>query len=168
MGQTLERLTIAAFSVILMTSSAEADWQYTKWGMSPEDVIAAAPHENGMKIASDDKQNDYQEIEGIYSAERFHFRASMLFVERKLYAVHLATEDGGFQCSDLRRALTDIYGTSVEHGSKLFGRNLLRNTDFDLWKDTAGGNLITLYDSDPCTIVYRSPQEIERRKVKGL
>ncbi|TBA91086.1 hypothetical protein [Rhizobium ruizarguesonis] len=162
------RLSLTIAALLLVAVPAKADWQYTKWGMSPEDVIAAAPHENGLKITSDDKENDYQEIEGIYSAERFHFRASMLFVERKLYAVHLATEDGGFECSDLRLALTDIYGASVEHGSKLFGHNLLRNTDFDLWRDNGGGNLITLYDSDPCTIVYRSPQEIERRKVKGL
>ncbi|MGR9324668.1 hypothetical protein ACU8OT_14830 [Rhizobium leguminosarum] len=158
--------TIALFLLVLVP--AEANWQYTTWGMSPEDVTALAPLENDLKITSDNSGSDYQEIEGIYSAERFHFRMSMLFIERKLYAVHLATENGGFECSDLRHALNDIYGASVERGSTLFGESLLVDTDFERWQDSVGGNIVTLYNSAPCTIVYRSPKDIERKKVKGL
>ncbi|MBX5269460.1 hypothetical protein HJB99_12320 [Rhizobium sp. NLR17b] len=153
---------------LFMIVPAGANWQYTCWGMSPENLLALAPQENALRITSDDRINDYQKIEGLYSAEGFHFQVRMLFIERKLYAVHLSSEDGGFECSDLRRALKDIYGASAEHGSALFGDSLLADTEFDRWQDSVGENIVTLYNSDPCTIVYRSPNEIEQRKIKGL
>src|SRR5436190_7068600 len=38
-GDSMVR-TIALLSTLLMTSAAQANWQYTKWGMSPEELLA--------------------------------------------------------------------------------------------------------------------------------
>lgn len=95
-----------------LASPARADWQYTRWGMTPEAVIAASDH--GAKPA-DLSTNELApgarvRAEASYSFRDFGFRALFVFAgaSPKLSAVRLELTSG--RCDALLHALTGLYG----------------------------------------------------------
>ncbi|OWV94339.1 hypothetical protein ATY81_12950 [Rhizobium sp. R72] len=45
-------------ALLCVAPSAQADWQYTKWGMTPDQVIAAAPPESGLRWVAKSATNE--------------------------------------------------------------------------------------------------------------
>jgi hypothetical protein len=104
------------FIVLLLTffpTLAFAEWQYTKWGMTQQDVIDAS---NGIAVPDlDSKGHSTNEamslLEASYSAGRFEFIVRFLFDKetRRLSSVHLNLKTPE-QCNLLLRELIDKYG----------------------------------------------------------
>lgn len=67
----MKRLVIAIGLLIIIATQAHADWEYTRWGMTPEQVVAAS--KGAAKIIPQDQQksNDAMKlttkVEAIYS-----------------------------------------------------------------------------------------------------
>ncbi|MBY5558767.1 hypothetical protein HFO41_03535 [Rhizobium leguminosarum] len=164
MRQTLERLTIAALSVTLTTSSAKADWQYTKWGMTVQELVSASPSESNLRNGS--TNSNVLTVIGEYSAEKFAFKSRFEFSENSLVAVRLTLSDGSMKaCSQLQDALEAIYGRS-EEGFTMYGESLLP-FPYKRWREEDAGNIITLIGIDDCDLLYK-PIRPTRKKTKGL
>lgn len=136
----------------VLTGSAHADWQYSKWGMSPEEVTTASEG-LAIKPVKPDKYDDGLVIHLLsapYETGRFKFESKFWFdnTNSNLVMVQLDLQDIN-KCGLLRRELSDIYGASEIGLSKL--------VNDDKWRDEDNGNIITLtsYDGAFCTLDYK-------------
>lgn len=97
------------------TGMARADWEYTVWGMSPEEVIVAS---RGLAEPSVDRERDWQpyraEVKAPYAWEGFTFTAYFLFGPEYtgLRYVSLVMENP-HACPRLAVRLRQVYGTPV-------------------------------------------------------
>lgn len=146
-------MKVVAYAAVLacaISSPASAHWQFTNWGMTPEQVIASS---NGSaKAGPGDKsaQNgDRLLAVGTYSAGDYTFSANFWFGPKGLTGVSLALHDDG-QCTSVRRDLLAKYGPPVEEtGSSVQRRS---------WNDQQGGNRIVLIETGLgyCELQYSS------------
>jgi hypothetical protein len=112
-------IALAGFGFFLWAAvPAHADWQYTKWGMSPEQVVAAS-HGSAMITTPSPKDTKSPErlavmASGIYVIEKFEFLSSFYFEkkERKLERIQLTYDfaKGRPPISELLQALQEKYG----------------------------------------------------------
>ncbi|HJT06070.1 MAG TPA: hypothetical protein VJ747_04040 [Stellaceae bacterium] len=109
--------TFAAIAVVvaLMPLSARADWQYTKWGMTPEEAVKASNGAMKMLAAKDRRKADLTKTEKV-AAGSFDDGALRLEVEflidtasGGLVCVAYATKDPA-QNGLLRQTLIKRYG----------------------------------------------------------
>ena len=104
-----------SISYIIFSNVVFADWQYTKWGMTVEEVIIAS---NGSAIKSADTGRDVIGAKSLaiaqYFAGEFVFEANFLFDRKtqKLRYVMLSLEKGNPNL--LYEALVNRYGKPVE------------------------------------------------------
>lgn len=144
------------FIVLLLTflpALAHADWQYTKWGMTPQEVIDASggiavpdPQSQGHSIKDDISllTGPYQ-IDSV-NAGRFEFSAYFLFDKqtRTLSRVSLRLKNPE-QCNSLARELNDKYGTPRVVGGLAA-----------LWTDESSNNRIQFLQIGKvdCSVLY--------------
>jgi hypothetical protein len=92
--------------------TARADWEYTAWGMTAEEVLDAS---HGQAIPSFDRERDWEpfraELKAPYAWHGFAFTAYFLFGprDRQLSYVSLVM-DHPQQCPRLNTLLRQIYG----------------------------------------------------------
>lgn len=107
-------LVCVAISLFAATS-ARADWQFTRWGMSPEEVVAASKGSavvlSGADVRRYSRGDKAAMLAMPYIAESFTFNARFLFSSGKLAEVDLDLTGGS--PNDLVRAIRDRYGMPV-------------------------------------------------------
>lgn len=107
---------VAGIALILATPNpAAADWQYTKWGMTPDEVIAASNGAASESTPSPDSEPS--EIVTLasadYVASGYEFWVSFGFsADRRLSEVSLSLRDSD-KCVYLADALDRRYGRPV-------------------------------------------------------
>jgi hypothetical protein len=137
---------------------AGAHWQYTRWGMTPEQVQAANP---GLR-AGEDRDNSFEgslvRLSGTYTEGgrsylvRFGFDAA-----NRLNTVFLEPRN----LRDCRRIITEL---SSRHGRGTIDTDIPRIINIRTWHDSAGGNQIQTYrigeDRNPmtCSVRYHPPE----------
>lgn len=150
------KIKAAAAALIGMVASegAFADWQYTSWGMSEQEVLAAG----GDRLApdgpaSDDVFEGYENgASGIYQSGSYSFDASFHFKRSGLALVHLDMTDSSAQaCIDLRQSLEGIYGDPYQRtdNSFIFAQS---------WRSDSENNRIDFMHfqaSDSCNVNYK-------------
>jgi len=117
------RKLLALFIFALAVGSvqpAAANWQFTKWGMTPEQVIAASAGKASMTSAENSRGRSAgsltAKVEMPYSVGEFEFRADFSFDQNnQLAEVTLQLETGTM--SALRVALEQKYGAALPHGN---------------------------------------------------
>lgn len=128
--------------VITIISSANADWQYTKWGMSVDQAQRAS---NGSLRSPNAKEQADKTIQrlapglvGIYSTPQYQFNCALYFGGRGLERVHLGANDYS-QRAAIIASLRAIYGEPVE---------TKRDSDQIIykWRDDRGNNFIQVSD----------------------
>src|ERR1700744_2266200 len=76
-------------------SAAKADWEYTKWGMTPQEVVSAA--KNQTKESSDlhpDSDGNVTKLVAPYRRDKFSFEAQFGFTPAdRLSSVTLVVKD---------------------------------------------------------------------------
>jgi len=161
----------------LITFSAQADWQFTKWGMTPEQVIAAS----GNKYEIDPEPTDPSVMlkKGDYEAGEYEFDIEFKFrANRQLAVVVLTIKNEGQQalCHDLSK---DI--------KKKYKNGYLRNQDTPpfvslAWYGSKPDNLAIGYlnagfggNQQSCSLVYKPYADVantmkkaDERKAKAL
>lgn len=155
MSRRVAALSAAAFAVVsLGAGSAHADWSFTKWGMTPDQVIKAAkgkasanPGDEGDRIMGMDRGV----AGGPFAFEGRTFTADFYFDPGGggLRVARLNMVDQS-QCDALGAALEAKYGAS---SNKYHGE----------WLDSASGNKVFFSKSYktgislPCYLSYAKP-----------
>lgn len=118
----LDRLAIASALLALTSSIAHADWQYTRWGMTVEQVATASngamrPCTPNVCDGPSSAENKAR-LFGHYSSGQFEFTAFSLFDGNgRLARIYLRLEDPTKRWL-LQDALSAKYGS---HASKSIG-----------------------------------------------
>ena len=118
------RFIAASIGLVLVASPAAADWQWTKWGMTPEEVLKSS---NGKASLTDENEiKKWSPVQGVngemkiiymalakapYDANGMNFRAVFLFSMEasKLECVDLTVNDVSHNAK-LGTELERIYG----------------------------------------------------------
>ena len=97
-------------ALLAVPTSAAADWQYTRWGMTPAQVVAASNGavELSSGFGGPERRAGAVAAAGRYDAGEFHFTAEFMFRNGGLTGVSLV--ETGEACGRLEYALTDKYG----------------------------------------------------------
>jgi hypothetical protein len=143
-------MSSAAFCALMMPISASADWQYTRWSMSPAQVIAAA---KGSAHAVQGKPGDQVfgadlRAVGAYTAGDYKFESQFFFdVANRLRVVKLTLQDME-RCESFLTDMEGLYGRPIE-GNRLRGS--------EVWNDVSKGNIVraTFLAGVPCFVTYR-------------
>jgi len=165
MGVLIMRYSAIILSFLgFYTQPAFADWQYTKWGMTANEVIAAS----GKKVFPElnpgtDKGDSKVKLRGTHVSEspyeQFQFDASFYFgSSEKLQDVVLDLKDSE-KCPNLAGAMLTIYGPAqVEDRSSV---SFLRT-----WWDRLNDNHVSyLRIGNKCSVTYK---EMVKPGAKGL
>ncbi|MEQ9638716.1 MAG: hypothetical protein RIM84_01730 [Alphaproteobacteria bacterium] len=139
----------------LWLSPARAGWAYTEWGMSQDDVLAAAngkvthfyePHPEPWGLYPD-LIGDHRDLRHTYEVE-FYFDDET----GGLVGVRLAPY-GRYWCMDLMQSLIRTFGN----------RNMMRRGGILEFADAANNNLIS-HRFEPCAVRYQplDPQAAAR------
>lgn len=160
----MKRLALVA-SVCAFASMAHADWQYTHWGQSTEDVLAIA--EKGIRKATPQETKDWSYeaygkalAVGAYSTSEFKFPAYFIFRDNKLsgVALSIATKE---QALAVKARLNDQYG-SPKKADKSYDQLTACTTESSAWEDKDEGNVISIRywycdssNSQYYTLMYR-------------
>lgn len=148
--QLLKYLVLCSCAV---ASPAAAHWQFTRWGMNPEQVIAASNGTARHAELSPEVRESFRRVgvgdwvEGSYSAGGRDFEVKYRFDGQGLQTVLLshAEEDGSAGCSRLRDDLLGSYGSPLEE-----------RRGVTTWVDRRAGNRIsyTSLGIGTCYVMY--------------
>lgn len=139
---------VGALTLLAAASPASAEWQFTNWGMSVDEVVAASGGSveryngsPGQRIMGSNFQ-----AKGSYSAGGYDFESEFYFdPSGRLSVIRLMLIDYS-QCGSMREMMQGIYGSSAEGG-------LFRETQ--AWYDSDRGNVVrTTQVGGMCFIAY--------------
>jgi hypothetical protein len=133
-GMPLKKLTLIVALVVMWAQPSRADWQYTKWGMTVEEAIAASKGslQPCTKACDPIHLADGARLFGPYSSGDFHFTAYLLFHDGRLSSVRLVLQGGNYLT--LAQAMRSKYGEPT-----------VSNSVGDMWRTaTEQVNLIAL------------------------
>ena len=147
-GLTLAALAAAGTTV--SSNSADANWQYTQWNMTPAEVKKVS--ENRAQDNNDrtlDAENRTAKLTAAYQGEAISFKAVFLFNdENELKAVTL-TPSKRDDCPLVLSRLVDHYGQPKAN-------SVMGHADIARWDDFANSNLVVYLklEKEGCTIQY--------------
>jgi hypothetical protein len=166
--QTKYKCSIAFLvsGLLLVSASARADWQYTKWGMTPQEVAAASGGTVHVSTpTADELKSDsinLTECAGSYTAGAFKFIAWFDFDRekhglREVTLLFVAGSSDGGTTSDLLQAMQEKYGT--------WAPNIV-------WIDNMANYSVTFHAmcySDPhCDVAFINYKPLHAAAKKGL
>lgn len=125
-----------ASGLVTFASPANAHWQYTKWGMTPAQLIAAS--EGRAEVGSGAKSaqgEDTLDAKGSFTTGDYNFDADFWFGASGLSMVALKLRDD-MQCLSLQRDLLAKYGEPVEFSGGTVQRRM--------WSDKVASNRVVL------------------------
>lgn len=105
----LRSLGIALSSLLLIASPVNADWEFTKWGMSIKELKRVSPIkiiDGGTICKSEDKQKEG--LRSLWTGYGTTFDICFIFVNQKLSRIWLFSREE----TDLLPLLTEKYGES--------------------------------------------------------
>lgn len=140
----LKRAAVALVtSCCCLAPEARADWQYTRWGMSLQELLGA---DQGIVKTTTAVQEDRAYgfgkpmASGHYEAMGTEFSVDFLFDSDKLSGVALYM-DSSDAAARINAALGDQYGKPDESTSE-FDPTTECQTDYRRWRDLQAGNVI--------------------------
>ena len=148
---------------LLTAQPAIADWAYTRWGMSPDEVARAS----GGPVSTHARQAHYSSeghdalASGSYSAAGFEFDVHFLFSKdnRGLSHVTLSVRPVS-RCTELLWTLKDIYGLPEEQADEPASHGFAA-IQVAARRDRLRGNHVSLLRIGPpdaptlCNLTYR-------------
>jgi hypothetical protein len=150
------RSLAAAFLCLTLPPYAQASWEYTRWGMTPAQVVAAShgtvhliPPEHRLGPTRPDVETS---AEGVFAAGKLHVNVTFSFSSHGggLVLVSYLVQDAS-QNKLLRDRLVRAYGAPAPSGDADMGSGVWRH---------AGQDVIDLSISDESpAFVVQHPQE---------
>lgn len=125
----------AVTCMLAAASPAVADWQYTRWGMTPQQVVAASRGAAKPNTDNEAHRDNYKTLlKAPFAAGEHRFTASFIFNnQNRLIRVSLLMEGGN--CESLGFTLRSQYGQSTTRGLGSTWRDEVRknNVAFIAW-----------------------------------
>lgn len=136
-------------------SNAVADWQFTKWGMTPEEVSASS-HGELQPTQPNERENrgGLPLLKMEYQSRDFRFSAKFVFnKQRRLSAVILDPLDMG-ECGQIQQSVLSQYDKAEIVTRSPMSLNYA-------WRDHSHDNRVTFSNNLPgqfsyCVIAYES------------
>lgn len=149
----MKKLALAALSVAALAAStpASADWRFTRWGMTPEEVQAAG---GSQVVPSGKKSKDVPLIiKGPFLVGEVKFDdVWFIFKDGKLDTVALHAKM--FREQEIAQALAAAFGEPSFQDRQRIGGSVFVSTR--TYRDTAKGNAVELRCLGDCTVTYRA------------
>ena len=147
-------MKFAAFSLpflLICSTAASAEWQYTEWGMTPQEVISAS---NGqVYLAESDPHREWEGVdigaEGTYRSGDYTFDSVFFFSEGKLVSVKLDL-DSERLTEDAIKLRHSLYGAYGEPFNESFGSMTIVT-----WNDTDKNNRLDLIAVGDLSVVLQ-------------
>jgi hypothetical protein len=147
-------LALAGALLAVAAGPAAADWYYTRWGMTPEEVVAAS---NGaVRLGPPPEGKTYQNLTGralgTFRGAGANFHAFFHFdANGGLAKVALERIDGA-ACAELHAVLQRDLGRPMSSNRQSFAT-------IEAWNDPGRGNIVRYIQVGelPCTITYERP-----------
>jgi hypothetical protein len=142
-------LVASAVLILAGGGNASADWQYTKWGMSPEQVIEASGGTATWLSRPDPPRAGRQILlKSTYTSGQLHFDVTFAFslAAKQLAQVKLLLRDASAGAL-LRQSLIAKYGPPQGGG----------DSGEEIWRDEASNNLVSLRDLGIANVVLYKP-----------
>lgn len=141
---------IICLGITTFNNPAYAAWQYTEWGMTPEQVAQAS---NGKAMLSFGESGD--NIKGYnignvgsHKSGKYVFRSVFYFQSNKLILIKLETTSNN-QCYGLANDLMGVYGKPFSQSKSAIGA-------IWTWQDTQKNNRVSLLSiGDDCSLDYK-------------
>lgn len=136
---------------LIAVSSAHADWQYTRWGMNPAEVVKASGGRASPNASSGQNTDDeIAKLSAPYAAGEFAFDAYFMFNRNtdRLSGVRLKLSIPS-KCTALYSELMAKYGKPVSENNSRLAQGAA-------WQDR-GNNLqvsILQIGRDSCSVAY--------------
>jgi hypothetical protein len=131
---------IIAVAAISAAAPAQAHWQFTRWGMTPAQVMAASSGTARKGEGDASAQGDAtRQVVGDYAAGSFKFAVSYWFDGSGLARITMSQKDDAM-CRELQRDLTARYGEPVEYEGGSVQRRM--------WADKPSGNRVVLISTN--------------------
>ena len=129
------RVAIVAASLCL-SSAAHADWQYTKWGMTPVQVASASKGTVNVGKGKPDQEYEGAEIgaTGTFTSGNYSFTVNFHFRDEKLVDVRLNLVRG--ERYALKNDLLGLYGKPFDES--------IGGLDLTTWHDPEKNNRVDL------------------------
>jgi hypothetical protein len=146
-------------AALATAAPARADWQYTRWGMSPAAVVAASG--GAARLQPGDRDDRVFNLDlkavGTYETPSLSYEADFLFTRRsnRLAAVKLMPAEG--QCDALREELAETYGKPLADRRDF----TMMSVETQTWRDAQGNNHVLFADVQTgagrrlCHVLYR-------------
>jgi len=150
----VKRLPLLAAALLAAAASAapvRADWQYTRWGMSPDQVVAASG--GAVQLGPPPSGKTYDGLtgraRGVYQEGGASFDAYFHFDQANGLSKVALERTGGTACAAIHAGLVARHGQPAKSTRQSFAT-------IDQWTDAARGNRINyvLVGELPCTITY--------------
>ena len=144
-------LACALLAAAGLAAPAAADWRYTRWGMSPEQVVAAS--RGAVQLGPPPSGKTYENLtgraRGVHTEDGASFDAYFHFDAQTRLARVALERTGGTDCAAIHNRLLAQLGRPASSTRQSFAT-------IDQWRDQARGNLVgyVLVGQLPCTITY--------------
>ena len=150
MRYLISAVVLAAAGLAASTASANADWQYTQWGMTPAEVKAAsqgATHHNRNRGL--DTERLTAKLTASYKGETMPFIVVFLFDEENKLRVVTLNPLKMKDCPTVMNKLRVHYGNPKNNSDFIYA-------DVARWDDYENSNLVVflLINKNNCTIQY--------------
>lgn len=133
----------------LVSSPVYADWQYTTWGMSPDEVVAASDGDAQQpEEVVDLGENVIHLLSAPYAVTdgQLKFQAQFFFRDSK-FLDHVRLVPSVRDCNSVFRRLEETYGPGRESGGQVFA--------ITKWFDRDNGNVVFFTEiQDTCRLDY--------------
>jgi hypothetical protein len=156
MGSKMKRVGLFLAALVSLAPTAYADWQFTKWGMTPEQVIAASggsavtpDAEKSKSCSSPSGEDKCLAIMPSYKVGSYKFEVSFQFSERKLNRILLKVDPKEYP--NVREMLLGVYGEPISDKKTSFSSKAI-------WKDDRNKNSVSLnWMPDTYLTIYYEP-----------
>ncbi len=153
----MKLLGIVLALVCCGASAAKADWEYTKWGMTPQQVVSAS--KNLTRVSSDlhpDSDGNVTKLVAPYQSGKFSFEAQFGFdATDRLSSVTLVLNDKsagmdmdmdmGADMKNMEKGVCRALQVSVKsaHGPPQGGGSAHMQYSIETWQDQSNKNNVT-------------------------
>jgi hypothetical protein len=149
------RSTVVGLAFLCTVGAAHADWQYTRWGMTVDQAIAASQGKlkacNPQACNGQKNESTLALAYGSYRVGEFSFTSFLMFdkADKKLAHVSLTLVNGE-KALQLGSALRGRYGEPAS-------RNSTTTPGFSItvWREKTDEVLFTLIGNDYANVTYR-------------
>ncbi|MGK2908640.1 MAG: hypothetical protein ACSLE1_02365 [Sphingobium sp.] len=146
----IKKMMAVALASSAVASPASAHWQYTRWEMTPNQVVVASKGSVQRFDPALDVTAPYgvKEAAGTYTSGGRTMKASFWFAGGKLSRVNLSNDDTD-ACFALERDMASVYGQPTTRS----GGSMLTTS---LWRDVAKGNRVQFsnWSTGGCDLIY--------------